>query len=142
MKPLTSCLWMNSQAQTEVFILLETISYSVAEPLSKLFSQSLLLSSFANTRKTANVVPIPLKWAASYFSLLRCLGKLFERIIFKHLYNIQHGRRLINKSQPSFLTRIISSLRSLTAYVNHQKKENTRVWFLAIYIESFWFYVA
>ena len=66
---------------------------ALVKPLTQLYNLSLCQGVFPSAWKRANVVPIHKKsskqLADNYrpVSLLCILGKIFERIIYKHIYN-------------------------------------------------------
>ena len=76
--------------------------------LSRLFNKSLQQSSFPDTWKTANVIPVYKKGEKSDpsnyrpISLLSCLSKVFERCVFKHFYNYINSNSLITAVQSGF----------------------------------------
>lgn len=88
--------------------LLKATSYAVSRPLMILYNLSLSSNCFPSGWKVANVVPIFKKGDRSLpcnyrpVSLVSCVGKLMERIVFKLLYNFLHERELINKYQSGF----------------------------------------
>ena len=82
---------------------------SIASPLCKLFNLSLQTNSFPVLWKTAHVMPIFKKGDKSQpsnyrpISLVSCVGKVFERVIFKHVYNHLNSNSLIYQYQSGFL---------------------------------------
>ena len=84
--------------------MLKNTSGSIATPLCKLFNLSLKTNSFPSLWKLAHVMAIFKKEdksrASNYIpiSLISCVGKTFERIIFKHVYNHLISNSLINIS--------------------------------------------
>ena len=82
---------------------------SIVKPLTLLFNASLSKGMFPCNWKKANVLPLHKKsskqFADNYrpVSLLTIIGKMFERIIFKHVYNHFRDNALINKWQSGFL---------------------------------------
>ncbi len=72
--------------------LLKEASVHIAELLSHLFNFSLSLGTFPDASKLANVIPIFKKGdtmlCTNYrsISLLYCISKVFEKIIFDHIY--------------------------------------------------------
>ena len=74
---------------------------TVAKPLCRLFNMSLqqsrqTLSQFKKKDKSIVSIYRPI-------SLVRCVGKAFERIVFKHVYNYLLTNSLIYKYQSGFL---------------------------------------
>ena len=89
--------------------MLKETSRTISLPLTMLFSRSLREQTFPNAWKIANVMP-PFKKGekespSNYrpISLISCLGKVMERIVFKHIYNYMHSTNLIYKNQSGFL---------------------------------------
>ena len=88
--------------------LLRGVSSSISLPLSILFNMSLSMKCYPSIWKEANVVPLFKKndrnLPSNYrpISLLSCVGKIMERVIFKYLYNFLNERDLINKYQSGF----------------------------------------
>ena len=84
-------------------------SKSIAKPLSKLFSLSLEQRIYPNLWKTASVMPLFKKGEKSDvsnyrpISLISCVGKSFERIVYKHIYNHITANSLLYKYQSGFL---------------------------------------
>ena len=82
---------------------------TICKPLCILFNISLKEGVFPETWKKAVVTSIYKKGDKSLpsnyrpVSLLSCCGKIFERIIFKHLYNFFFANDLIYKYQSGFL---------------------------------------
>ena len=82
---------------------------SIVEPLTLLFNASLKNGMFPCNWEKANVLPLHKKsskqFADNYrpVSLRSIIGKMFERIIFKHVYNPFRDNVLINKWQSGFL---------------------------------------
>ena len=88
--------------------LLKGVSMSICNPLAYLFNLSLNESCFPSCWKDANVIP-PFKKGESNLpnnyrpvSLLSCIGKPMEHIIFKHMYNFLLVHNLIYKYQSGF----------------------------------------
>ena len=73
--------------------LLKEVKGIICEPLSKLFNNSLASETFPAIWKKANVLPIFKKGAKNIvgnyrpISQLSINSKIFERIIFKYVYN-------------------------------------------------------
>ena len=89
--------------------MLKNCSVSLAIPLCLLFNLSLRLHTYPSLWKLAHVTPIFKKGdktvASNYrpISLISCVGKSFERILFKHVYNHLDGNSYIYKYQSEFL---------------------------------------
>ena len=82
---------------------------SVSKPLSILFNLSLNSATFPNIWKKAIVLPLYKKGdkheVSNYrpVSLLSCVGKIFERVVFKYMYNYTVEHNLIYQYQSGFL---------------------------------------
>lgn len=82
---------------------------TLVKPLTKLFNMSLQNGIFPSKWKKANVLPLHKKSSKQYadnyrpVSLLCTLGKIFERIVFKHVYNHLHENKLLSIWQSGFI---------------------------------------
>lgn len=80
---------------------------TVSKPLATIFNRSINESQYPSAWKLANVIPLFKKGCAQTpsnyrpISLLSCVGKVMERIMFKHIYN--HTEQLIYNRQSGFL---------------------------------------
>ena len=89
--------------------MLKATIFSIAYPLKLLFNRSLNDCSFPKCWKLANVLPLFKKGDPSVLSnyrpvsLLSCVGKIMERVVFKYVYNYFHSNRLFYKYQAGFL---------------------------------------
>jgi hypothetical protein len=89
--------------------LLREAAVPISEPLSHLFNYSLSTGYFPEAWKTANVVPIYKKenpmLCNNYrpISLLCCISKVFEKLLFKHIYTFLKVNGLLNKNQSGFI---------------------------------------
>jgi len=89
---------------------LKNICHSISKPLCILYNKSLHTSIFPNIWKSAIVMPLFKKGdqnlVTNYrpISLLSCLGKLMERVVYKHLYNHLMAENLIYSKQSGFLS--------------------------------------
>ena len=89
--------------------MLKATSKSVSRPLCLLFNLSLSENTFPTYWKMAHVLPLFKKdypsVSSNYrpVSLLSCVSKIMERIIFKHVYNYFHFNHLFYKYQACFL---------------------------------------
>ena len=103
--------------------LLKEASVSIAEPLSRLFNYSLSIGRFPDVWKIANVIPVFKKgdplMCNNYrpISLLCCISKVFEKIIFNHIYPYLKKNKLIHIRQSGF-THGDSTVNQLIAICN------------------------
>ena len=88
--------------------ILKEAAHELGKPLAKLFNLSLLKKQFPDTWKLANVVPVYKKESKNIvsnyrpISLLSCIGKVFERCIYKHMYNFFITNDVITQLQSGF----------------------------------------
>ena len=91
---------------------------------TQVFNKSLRRSYFPSQWKKGNVIPVHKKGdktnVTNYrpISLLSCLGKVFEKCVFKHLYNYLLEHRLITKSQSGFTPNDSAVFQLLELYDN------------------------
>lgn len=89
--------------------ILKELSHQLASPLCSLFNESLHKSVVPASFKEANVCPVPKKGdlsdVSNYrpISLLNSEIKLFERLVFKYLYNHLHTNNLLSSLQSGFI---------------------------------------
>lgn len=89
--------------------MLKYTSESVAIPLSILFNMSLTKTKFPILWKRATVIPLFKKGdkhiVSNYrpVSLISCVGKVLERVVFKHMYNFLINNNLFYQQQYGFL---------------------------------------
>ncbi len=89
--------------------MLRETSTSLCRPLAILFNRSIQESNYPNNWKIANVMPLFKKGDKSSpsnyraISLISCVGKVMERVVFKHIYNYLKDNSLIYKHQSGFL---------------------------------------
>ena len=89
--------------------MLKAVAKEISVPLSILFNRSFADGVFANSLKVSNVLPLYKKDDKSLpsnyrlISFLSNIGKLQERIIFKHIYNHLYENNLLYKYQSGFL---------------------------------------
>lgn len=82
---------------------------SVVKPLHILINRSLAECTFPAIWKKAIVMPLFKKGSSDTpsnyrpISLISTVGKLMERVVYKHLYNFLHSNNLIFKLQSGFL---------------------------------------
>ena len=99
---------------------------SITYPLKLIFEASLQEGTFPSCWKKANVVPVHKKEDKNLLknyrpiSLLPIFGKIFERILFKDLFNYFHKNQFFTKCQSGFLPgdSCISQLLSIVHDIN------------------------
>lgn len=102
--------------------MLKYTSTSVSKPLSILYNRSLPEGIFPEPWKHSQVVPIFKKGErtipANYppVSLLSNVGKVFERVLFKHIYNHLYINNLLYKYQSGFLPGHSTTLQLIDIY--------------------------
>jgi hypothetical protein len=95
----------------------------IAKPLLIIFNKSLQQGKYPSNWKSARVIAIFKKGDTSLpsnyrlISLISCVGKLMERIVYKHVYNHFLNNKLIYKYQSGFLP-IHSTLHQLLELYN------------------------
>ena len=83
---------------------------SISKPLCMPFNKSLQTSVYPTSWKSAITMPMykkgPKELSSNYspISLLSCIGKIMDRLIYKHIYNNLISKNLIYEKQPGFLT--------------------------------------
>ena len=88
---------------------LKELASEISEPLCSLFNYSLSLGFFPNSWKEANITPIPKKGDLSLLtnhrpvSLLNAESKVFERLVFKHLFNHLRDNNILTPLQSGFI---------------------------------------
>ena len=103
--------------------ILRELAYELSPPLCSLFDESLHTGRLPTSYKEANVCPVPKKGDLSIvsnfrpISLLNSISKMFERLVFKHLYNHQHDNNLLSSLQSGFIPGD-STLNQLTCLCN------------------------
>jgi hypothetical protein len=118
-------------------------AYKAADNLTNLFNHCIRLLHFPNPWKKAKVITLPKPGRDPNFpqnlhpiSLLPTTGKLFEKVILKHVQNHIEERGLLSATQFGFRTRHGSSLQRmrLTDHVtlNFNNKMSTAAVFLDI----------
>ena len=89
--------------------LLREAGLAIVPSLCKLFRLSLSLQKFPDIWKNANVTPLYKKndpqTTSNYrpVSLLSCVGKIFERVIFKYTFNFLRDNNILNPNQSGFM---------------------------------------
>ena len=88
--------------------IIRELSHELSIPYCSLFNQSLNTGSVSSPYKEANFCPVPKKGDLSVVSnhrpipLLNSEDKVFERLIFKHLYNHLRDNNLLSSLQSGF----------------------------------------
>ena len=88
----------------------------IALPLQIIFNKSLQQSKYPTNWKLVHVIAVfkkgdsSLDFIASNYrptciSLISCVGKIMERVVYKHVYNYLHQNRIIYEYQFGFLPR-------------------------------------
>ncbi len=111
--------------------LLREAAVPIPEPLCQLLNYSLSTGYFPQVWKTAHVIPIHKKdnhmFCNNYkpISLLCCISKVFEKLLFKHIYNFLKANGLLKTNQSGF-TPGDSTINQLIKICNkiHCKLEN------------------
>ena len=89
--------------------ILRELSCELSSPFCSFFNHSLRMGIVPSTYKEANVSPVPKKGDLSLvnnyrpISLLNSEAKVFERLIFKHLYNHIRDNNLLTSLQSGFI---------------------------------------
>ena len=89
--------------------MLKEAGESISYPLSRLFQLSLNTCTVPQSWKQANVLPLHKKNEKDIMnnyrpiSLLSCVGKIFERLVFKQVFNFFRENNLITSFQSGFM---------------------------------------
>ena len=89
--------------------MLKLCKNKIALPLQIIFNKSLQYSKYPTNWKPAHVIAVFKKEDSSLpsnyrpISLISCVGKIMERVIYKHVYNYLHQNKLIYEYQSGFL---------------------------------------
>ena len=104
--------------------MLKPVAKEVSVPLSILFNRSFREGRFADIWKHSHVIPLSKKGDTSEpsnfrpVSLLCGIGKLQERIVFKHIHNYLTENDLIYKYQSGFLPNHSTTFQLIDIYHN------------------------
>ena len=102
--------------------MLKPVSKEISLPLSILFNRSFREGKFANLWKRANVLPLFKQGDKSLpsnyrpVSLLSGVGKIQEKLVFKHIYNHMNDNNLLYKYQSGFLPSHSTTFQLLDIY--------------------------
>ena len=89
--------------------ILKELSFQLSTPFCSLFNQSLQTGYLPDFYKEANVCPVPKKSDLSIvsnhrpISLLNAEAKVFERLVFKYLFNHLRDNSLLSSLQSGFI---------------------------------------
>ena len=85
--------------------MLKNTADTVYLPLKYIFNHSLRILKYPSCWKIANVLSL-FKKGANYrpIALLSCVGKVFERIVFKYIYNYMFEHKLLYKFHSGFVS--------------------------------------
>ncbi len=89
-------------------MLLKKCAPSISGVLTRIFNLSLTLGQFPNSWKIAHIVPIHKKGSVHDFkmyrpvSLLPCVSKIFEKLVFKEVYLHLRRNKIISEYQSGF----------------------------------------
>ena len=122
--------------------MLQLVAIIIAEPLTKLFNKSLQSGIYPTSWKHANIKPIfknkgspsdPTNYRP--ISLLPCLSKVFEKIIFQHIYTHLNTNNLLTDRQSGYRPNHSTQLQLM--YLTHTLHQtlDSRQDFTAIYLD-------
>jgi len=89
--------------------ILKEVALPLSKPLAELFNFCLCLGTFPDQWKIAQVIPIfkkgdPLQCTNYHpISLLPCISKVFEKLLFNHIFSFLKTHSLLNKHQSGFI---------------------------------------
>ena len=112
--------------------MLKGTSKTICRPLQLLFNMSLRSSQFPKLWKNATVLPLYKKGdrheVSNYrpVSLISCVGKVFERVVYKHMYNFLNDHRMIYNYQSGFLPNHTTVYQLIEIYENICKSLENR----------------
>jgi hypothetical protein len=110
----------------------------IAEPLQIIFSKSLRQGKYPSSWKIAHVIVIFKKGDASLssnyrpISLISCVGKVMERVVYKTVYNYLVRNKLIYEYQSGFLPKhstIHQLLELYNSILNSLEKKNLVIFY-------------
>ena len=122
--------------------MIKSYGKSIVYPLKLIFEASIQRGEFPDYWKEAKVIPVHKKESTNLvknyrpISLLPIFGKIFERVIFKELFNYFHKNELLTKCQSGFLPgdSCISQLLSIVHDINSSFDCDDRQDFRGIFI--------
>ena len=85
--------------------ILKELSHEISSPLCSLFNKSLSLGNFPSPFKDTNVTTVHKKGDLSLVTNYRpnSVAKLFEKLVFKYLYNHLQDNNMFSSLQPGFI---------------------------------------
>ena len=122
--------------------LLKISAILIVEPLTKLFNKSLNQGIFSNSWKTANIKPIfknkgspanPTNYRP--ISLLSCISKMLEKIVFKNIYTHLSNNNLLSDKQSGYRPKHSTQLQLIYLTHNLYKELDSGREFTAIYLD-------
>ena len=114
----------------------------IAIPLQIIFNKSLEQCKYPSDWKIANVIAIFKKGDSSLpsnyrpISLISCVGKIMERVVYKYVYNHLQRNRLIYEYQSGFLPKCSTVHQLIEIYnciLNALEKRKLAVLFFVIF---------
>ena len=122
--------------------ILKETRYSISKPLLLLFKRSFNEGVYPRKWKFARVMPLFKKGdktdPSNYrpISLISCVGKVMERVIFKHIYNYLNDNKLLYRLQSGFQPQQSTSYQLIDIYhqlsLSYDKKESSCIVFCDI----------
>ncbi len=112
--PKTSCGFDGISSKT-----IKTIKAALIKPITLIINQMLTTGIFPDKLKIAKIIPLHKKDEETLFtnyrpiSLLPAISKIFEKVIFKQLYNFCQEKKLLYNAQHGFRTDYSTELAAL-----------------------------
>jgi hypothetical protein len=125
--------------------MLQVSPEKIAVPLRIFFSKSLEQCKYPKSWKKANIIPIFKKGNNSYpsnyrsISLISCVGKVMERVVYKHVYNHLQSLKLIYEFQSGFLPKhstVHQLLEMYNSILNSLERKEMSCFFLLWFFKS------
>ena len=112
-KDILECLQLGKAVGSDLIshCMLKNTASTICKPLQLIFNYSLQTRKFPKIWKSAIVIALFKKGIKSDpsnyrpISLLSCVGKVFERVVFKYIFNFLLDNSLIYKYQSGFMRR-------------------------------------
>ena len=124
-------------------LLLKKIKHTIALPLANLINNSISTGSVPNALKVAKIIPVYKNGdhdeLGNYrpISLLPAISKIYEKVMYKRLYNFLHKNIIFYKSQYGFRSKH-STINAVSDFVEdvlngYENKERVHLLFILIY---------